>query len=70
LEDTLKLETATKEDIDNKTKALAEASQNMAQAAMAKQQGAEGAGCNTGGCNSKKDDDDVIDAEVEDEPKK
>jgi molecular chaperone DnaK len=71
LEDTLKLESATKEDIDAKTKTLAEASQNMAQAAMAKQQGAAGdAGCNTGGCNSKKDDDDVIDAEVEEAPKK
>ena len=67
LEDTLKLETVTKEDIEAKTKALAEASQQLA---MKAQQG----GCGAGGCNpnaeTKKEDDDVIDAEVEETKEK
>jgi molecular chaperone DnaK len=65
LEDTLKDENATKEQIEEKLKTLTEASHKLAEAIYKKEQ-AEG--CQTGTCNTgakKKDDDDVIDAEVE-----
>jgi molecular chaperone DnaK len=70
LEETLKNESATKEEIEEKLKALTEASHKMAEAmaAAAQQQG----GCGAGGCDTgaKKQDDDVIDAEVEEKEDK
>lgn len=61
LKDVLKDESASKEQIDIKVKALNDASHKLAEA-MYKQQ-SEGA--NSGAENKKKKDDDVIDAEVE-----
>lgn len=60
LEETLKNENASKEELEEKIKNLTEASHQLAQAAYAKEQG----NAQTGG-DSKKKDDDVIDAEVE-----
>ncbi len=60
LETTLKNENASKEEIETKIKNLTEASHQLAQAAYAKEQGNAQAGG-----DSKKKDDDVIDAEVE-----
>jgi molecular chaperone DnaK len=62
LETTLKDDNATKEQIDEKVKALTEKSHKLAEAMYAKEQG--GADANAGGAK-KADDDDVIDAEVE-----
>jgi molecular chaperone DnaK len=66
LEETLKNENATKEDIEAKLKALTEASHKMAEAMAAQ---AQAGGCGAGGCDTgasaKKEDDDIIDAEVE-----
>ena len=60
LETTLKNENASKEELETKIKNLTEASHQLAQAAYAKEQGnAQASG------DSKKKDDDVIDAEVE-----
>lgn len=60
LEETLKNENASKEELEEKIKNLTEASHQLAQAAYAKEQGnAQASG------DSKKKDDDVIDAEVE-----
>lgn len=60
LEESLKNENASKEELEEKIKNLAEASQQLAQAALAKEQsGAQN------GNDKKKKDDDVIDAEVE-----
>ncbi|WP_428738945.1 molecular chaperone DnaK [Sulfurimonas sp.] len=62
LKETLKDENATKEQIEEKVKALAEASHKMAeQMYKQEQEGAQG-GADT---SKKKDDDDVIDAEIE-----
>lgn len=66
LEEVLKNENATKEEIDAKVTALTTASHKLAEAMYKKEQGggcADGS-CNTGGAKKKKDDD-VIDAEVE-----
>lgn len=61
LEETMKNVNATKEEIEEKLKALTSVSHKLAEAMQ------QGAGCNSGGCNSNaKKDDDVIDAEVED----
>ncbi|CAM3385117.1 molecular chaperone DnaK [Helicobacter labetoulli] len=60
LEETLKNENASKEELEEKIKNLTEASHQLAQAAYAKEQGNAQAGG-----DSKKKDDDVIDAEVE-----
>ncbi len=60
LETTLKNENASKEELETKIKNLTEASHQLAQAAYAKEQGNAQAGG-----DSKKKDDDVIDAEVE-----
>ncbi len=66
LEEVLKDENATKEQIDEKVKSLTEKSHKLAEAMYAKEQqgqgGAQGAQPNQ---KAKKDDDDVIDAEVE-----
>ena len=63
LETVLKDENATKEQIDEKVKALTEKSHKLAEAVYAKEQGGQA----TGGADAgkKADDDDVIDAEVE-----
>lgn len=58
LQETLKNENATKEEIDAKVKALTEASHKLAEAMYKKDENAQG------GAQNKKDDD-VIDAEVE-----
>lgn len=60
LETTLKNENASKEELETKIKNLTEASHQLAQATYAKEQGNAQAGG-----DSKKKDDDVIDAEVE-----
>ena len=63
LETVLKDENATKEQIDEKVKALTEKSHKLAEAVYAKEQGgAQGGAADAG---KKADDDDVIDAEVE-----
>jgi molecular chaperone DnaK len=67
LKETLKDDSATKEQIDEKVKALTDVSHKLAEAMYAKDQGAAGGG-EAGGAEpqaKKKDDDDVIDAEVE-----
>jgi len=61
LETVLKDDNATKEQIDEKVKALTEKSHKLAEAAYAKEQGGQ-PGAEAG---KKADDDDVIDAEVE-----
>ena len=58
LQETLKNENATKEEIEAKVKALTEASHKLAEAMYKKDENAQG------GAQNKKDDD-VIDAEVE-----
>ncbi|MBA1432487.1 MAG: molecular chaperone DnaK [Epsilonproteobacteria bacterium] len=62
LQEVLKDENATKEQIEEKVKALTEASHKMAEQMYKKEQGAEAGAANQG---AKKDDDDVIDAEIE-----
>ena len=64
LKEIVKDDNSSKEQIDDKVKSLAEASQKLVEAAQQQQQG----GCATGNCSTdekKKKDDDVIDAEVE-----
>lgn len=61
LEESLKNENASKEELEEKIKTLTEASHQLAQAAYAKEQNAQ----NAQGGDKKKKDDDVIDAEVE-----
>lgn len=61
LQETLKNENASKEEIEAKVKTLTEASHKLAEAIYQKDQNAQG---NTAQSNNKKDDD-VIDAEVE-----
>ncbi|KYJ86244.1 molecular chaperone DnaK [Sulfurovum riftiae] len=62
LETVLKDDNATKEQIDEKVKALTEKSHKLAEAVYAKEQGGQQPGAEAG---KKADDDDVIDAEVE-----
>jgi molecular chaperone DnaK len=62
LEETLKNDNATKEDIEAKLKTLTEKSHKLAEAMYKKEGGEAGAQPNQ---KAKKDDDDVIDAEVE-----
>jgi len=64
LETVLKDDNATKEQIDEKVKALTEKSHKLAEAAYAKEQGGQQAGGQQQ-AGKKADDDDVIDAEVE-----
>lgn len=63
LKDTLKDESATKEQIEAKVKTLTEASHKMAEQMYKKDQGGEQAGA--ADAKKKKDDEDVIDAEIE-----
>jgi molecular chaperone DnaK len=63
LQEVLKDENATKEQIEEKVKALTEASHKMAEQMYQKEQGGE-AGASADSAK-KKDDDDVIDAEIE-----
>ena len=68
LKELLKKENVTKEELEAKSKELTDASHKLAEAAYKEEQGAAGgqAGGAQGGAGSaKKDDDDVIDAEVE-----
>ncbi len=65
LKETLKNENVTKEQIDEKVKALSEVSHKLAEAMYKKDEGAAGAGANSQSGGSKPADDDVIDAEVE-----
>ena len=66
LEELLKNENATKEQIDEKVKKLTEVSHKLASAMYQKQQGGNNTGANSASSNSSnKKDDDVIDAEVE-----
>jgi len=66
LEEILKDENATKEQIDEKVKSLTEKSHKLAQAMYAKEQKGQASNENTQEKQkAKKDDDDVIDAEVE-----
>ena len=66
LEEVLKDENATKEQIEEKVKALTEKSHKLAEAMYAKEQQAQGGAAGAQpNQKAKKDDDDVIDAEVE-----
>ncbi len=65
LETLLKDENATKEQIEEKVKALTEKSHKLAEAMYAKEQQAGGQAGAQPNAKAKKDDDDVIDAEVE-----
>ncbi len=62
LKEVLKNESATKEQIEEKVKALTAVSHKLAEQAYANEQGGADANASSG---AKKDDDDVIDAEVE-----
>ncbi|MEA1918567.1 MAG: molecular chaperone DnaK [Campylobacterota bacterium] len=64
LKETLKDESATKEQIEEKVKALTEASHKMAEQMYKEKEGAQGGEAASAGAK-KKDDDDVIDAEIE-----
>ena len=64
LEEILKDENATKEQIEEKVKSLTEKSHKLAEA-MYKKEGGDQAGAEQPNKKAKKDDDDVIDAEVE-----
>ncbi len=64
LKETLKDESASKEQIDEKVKVLSEASHKLAEAMYKKDEEAKSSGANASTAK-KKDDDDVIDAEVE-----
>ena len=68
LKDVLAKEDVSKEQIDEKVKVLTEASHKLAEA-MYKKDGGADAGT-AGASGAKKDDDDVIDAEVETEDDK
>ncbi len=62
LQEILKDENATKEQIEERVKTLTEASHKMAEQMYKKEQGNEAGAANQ---NAKKDDDDIIDAEIE-----
>ncbi len=64
LKELLKDDNVTKEQIDEKVKALTEASHKLAEEAYKQEQGGA-QGASEGASQAKKDDDDVIDAEVE-----
>ena len=65
LKETLKKEDVTKEEIDTKVKTLTDASHKLAEAIYQKEQGGQAGANQTNNNANKKDDDDVIDAEVE-----
>jgi len=65
LETVLKDDNATKEQIDEKVKALTEKSHKLAEAVYAKEQGGQQGAAAGDDAGKKADDDDVIDAEVE-----
>ncbi len=66
LEELLKKDDATKEQIEESLKKLSEVSAKLMEAAMKKEQGGDTAqGANPADAKKKKDDDDIIDAEVE-----
>ncbi len=65
LKETLKNDNATKEQIDEKVKALSEASHKLAEAMYKKDEPQSGAAGGAQGGSNKNADDDVIDAEVE-----
>jgi len=65
LEELLKDENATKEQIEEKVKALTEKSHKLAEAMYKKEQDGQGGAGAQPNSKAKKDDDDVIDAEVE-----
>jgi len=69
LEELLKKEDATKEELDEGSKKLAEVSQKLMEEVMNKSQAGGASQGNTSGADAKKkkDDDDIIDAEVEDQ---
>ena len=62
LQEVLKNESATKEQIEEKVKALTEASHKMAEQMYKQEQGGEAGAADA---SKKKDDEDVIDAEIE-----
>ena len=65
LEEVLKKEDATKEEIEESLKKLSEVSAKLMEAAMKKEQGGQAQDANPADAKKKKDDDDIIDAEVE-----
>ncbi|MEA3552770.1 MAG: molecular chaperone DnaK [Campylobacterota bacterium] len=65
LEELLKKEDATKEEIEESLKTLSEVSAKLMEAAMKKEQGGTAQDANPADTKKKKDDDDIIDAEVE-----
>ena len=65
LEEILKKDDATKEEIEESLKALSEVSAKLMEAAMKKEQGGQAQDANPADAKKKKDDDDIIDAEVE-----
>ncbi|MEA3498732.1 MAG: molecular chaperone DnaK, partial [Campylobacterota bacterium] len=65
LEELLKDENATKEQIEESLKALSEVSTKLMEASMKKEQGGQAQDANPADTKKKKDDDDIIDAEVE-----
>jgi len=65
LKETLKKEDVTKEELDVKVKTLTDSSHKLAEAIYQKEQGNAGQAGAQPNNNAKKDDDDIIDAEVE-----
>ena len=65
LKETLKKEDVTKEEIDIKVKTLTDSSHKLAEAIYQKEQANQNSAQGSGANNAKKDDDDIIDAEVE-----
>jgi len=65
LEELMKKDDVTKEQIENSLKTLGEKSQKLLEAAMKKEQGGANPAGATADNSKKKDDDDIIDAEVE-----
>jgi molecular chaperone DnaK len=65
LKETLKKEDVTKEEIDIKVKTLTDSSHKLAEAIYQKEQANQNSAQAGGANNAKKDDDDIIDAEVE-----
>ena len=65
LEEILKKDDATKEEIEESLKTLSEVSAKLMEAAMKKEQGGAAQDANPADAKKKKDDDDIIDAEVE-----
>jgi molecular chaperone DnaK len=65
LKETLKDESASKEAIEERVKALTEVSHKLAEEAYKKEQGGDADNSKSSDSSKKKDDDDIIDAEVE-----